>query len=58
MTDASADVFQRFAVAASAIGASTEQVARFVTGLRASAIVSGASAQERSAAPRFSSPGR
>jgi tape measure domain-containing protein len=42
----SADAFQRFSVAARAIGATNEQVARLVTGLQASAIVSGASAQE------------
>lgn len=42
----SADAFQRFAVAARAIGATNSEVARLVTGLQASAIVSGASAQE------------
>lgn len=42
----SADAFQRFSVAARAIGATNSEVARLVTGLQASAIVSGASAQE------------
>ena len=42
----SADAFQRFSVAARAIGATNAEVARLVGGIQAAAIVSGASAQE------------
>lgn len=42
----SVDAFQRFAIAARAIGATREQVVQLVTGLQRVAIVSGASAQE------------
>lgn len=42
----SVDAFQRFAVAARAVGATREQVTQLVTGLQRVAIVSGASSQE------------
>ncbi|WP_337875693.1 tape measure protein [Elioraea sp.] len=46
----SVDAFQRFAIAAREIGATSDQVVRLVGGLQRVAIVSGASAQEVSSA--------
>jgi tape measure domain-containing protein len=46
----SVDAFQRFSIAAREIGATSDQVVRLVSGLQKAAIISGASAQEVSAA--------